>query len=145
MDSDGSVDSSFEWPWSRRTFASSEFVTTIHASTSPQALVDGPSKEWHRGPAAALIDAPSTRVLGPRAAKALTWDDNEWAYARRVVALAARIGAEWTATKREIDRHRLRTDRMSGQVLSLFWSGCSVIPERPLSGARCVAAEGGER
>jgi len=161
------------------------FLTTIHAYTSTQTLVDGPSKKWRRGRAgalsmiptttgaavattkvlphldgkldglairvpvacgsiidfvaqterevtvdtvnqafrdaansdalrgildvsddqlvsqdvigtetSALVDAPSTMVLGSHTVKVLAWYDNEWAYARRVVELAVRIGAE---------------------------------------------------
>lgn len=156
------------------------FLTTVHAYTSSQALVDAPSRKWRRGRAAAasivptttgaaiattkvlprlegrldglamrvpvpngsiidfvahterpvtresvndafrraagsdrmkgilgvsdeelvsadivgttwsaLVDAPSTMILGERAAKVLAWYDNEWAYARRVVDVAA--------------------------------------------------------
>ncbi len=159
------------------------FLTTIHAYTSTQSLVDGPSKKWRRGRAAALsmiptstgaavaatkvlphldgkldglairvpvacgsiadvvaqcerelsvdavnqafrdaasteklrgilgvteeqlvsqdiigtetsalVDASSTMVLGANTVKILAWYDNEWAYARRIVELAARIG-----------------------------------------------------
>ena len=159
-------------------------LTTIHAYTSTQALIDGPSRKWRRGRAAAvslvptttgaavattkvlphldgkldglairapvacgsiidfvaqterelsidkvnqafrdaadaeplrgilgvseeplvsqdiigtetsaLVDASSTMVLGPNTVKVLAWYDNEWAYARRVVDLAARLGS----------------------------------------------------
>ncbi len=40
----------------------------------------------------ALVDAPSTMVVGEDAAKVLAWYDNEWGYARRVVDLAAYVG-----------------------------------------------------
>jgi glyceraldehyde 3-phosphate dehydrogenase len=160
------------------------FLTTIHAYTSTQSLVDAPSKKWRRGRAAALsmiptttgaavattkvlpqldgkldglavrvpvpcgsildfvaqtereldvdvvnrsfrdaadsdalrgilavsdeglvsqdvigttysalVDAASTMVLGDHTVKVLAWYDNEWAYARRVVEIAALIGA----------------------------------------------------
>lgn len=162
----------------------SGFLTTVHAYTSTQALVDGPSRKWRRGRAAALsmiptttgaavattkvlphldgkldgmalrvpvasgsiidfvaqterelsvdavnrafrdaagtdalagilgvtdeplvsqdivgtewsalVDATSTMVIAPKTAKVLAWYDNEWAYARRVVDLAGRIGS----------------------------------------------------
>ncbi len=161
------------------------FLTTVHAYTSTQSLVDGPSKKWRRGRAAALsmiptttgaavaatkvlphldgkldglairvpvacgsiadvvahterelsvdavnqafrdaaasermrgilgiteeelvsqdivgtetsalVDASSTMVLGGNTVKVLAWYDNEWAYARRVVELAVRIGSQ---------------------------------------------------
>ena len=41
----------------------------------------------------ALVDAPSTMVLGERTAKVLAWYDNEWGYARRIVDLAAHVAA----------------------------------------------------
>ena len=155
------------------------FLTTVHAYTSSQAIVDAPSKKWRRGRAAAanivptttgaavattlvlphlegkldglamrvpvtngsiidfvantgkpvsvekvndamreaaesegmkgilgfsdeelvsqdivgseysaLVDGPSTMVLGENTAKVLAWYDNEWGYGRRVVDLA---------------------------------------------------------
>ncbi|MEZ4864954.1 MAG: type I glyceraldehyde-3-phosphate dehydrogenase [Caldilineaceae bacterium] len=39
----------------------------------------------------ALIDAPSTMVLGDHTVKVLAWYDNEWGYARRVADLAAYV------------------------------------------------------
>lgn len=41
----------------------------------------------------ALVDLPSTMVLGDRTMKVLAWYDNEWGYAQRVVDLARHIGA----------------------------------------------------
>jgi glyceraldehyde 3-phosphate dehydrogenase len=40
----------------------------------------------------AIIDAPSTMVVGPRTVKVLAWYDNEWGYACRVIDLAEYIG-----------------------------------------------------
>ena len=40
----------------------------------------------------AIIDAPSTMVVGKRTAKILAWYDNEWGYSSRVVDLAAFMG-----------------------------------------------------
>ncbi len=40
----------------------------------------------------AIIDAPSTLVVGKRTAKILAWYDNEWGYACRVIDLANYIG-----------------------------------------------------
>ena len=39
----------------------------------------------------ALVDAKSTAVLGGDTVRVLAWYDNEWAYARRVAELAAKI------------------------------------------------------
>jgi glyceraldehyde 3-phosphate dehydrogenase len=41
----------------------------------------------------ALVDAPSTMVLGEQTAKVLAWYDNEWGYAQRVVDLARYVAA----------------------------------------------------
>ncbi|NMC32315.1 MAG: type I glyceraldehyde-3-phosphate dehydrogenase [Veillonellaceae bacterium] len=40
----------------------------------------------------AIIDAPSTMVVGKRTAKILAWYDNEWGYSCRVIDLAAFMG-----------------------------------------------------
>jgi glyceraldehyde 3-phosphate dehydrogenase len=42
-------------------------------------------------PLSALVDAPSTMVVGDHTAKVLAFYDNEWGYARRVVDLAAYV------------------------------------------------------
>lgn len=39
----------------------------------------------------ALVDLPSTMLLGDRTVKIVAWYDNEWAYARRVVDLALHV------------------------------------------------------
>jgi len=44
----------------------------------------------------ALVNAPSTMVLGEHTAKVLDWYDNEWGYARRVVDLAAYVARKTT-------------------------------------------------
>ena len=41
----------------------------------------------------ALVDLPSTMVLGDHTAKVIAWYDNEWGYARRVVDLASHMAA----------------------------------------------------
>ncbi len=38
-----------------------------------------------------IFDAVSTRMLGPRRVRVLSWYDNEWGYSNRVVDLAARM------------------------------------------------------
>lgn len=40
----------------------------------------------------AIIDAPSTMVVGKRTAKILAWYDNEWGYSCRVIDLASFMG-----------------------------------------------------
>ncbi|MFZ6030114.1 MAG: type I glyceraldehyde-3-phosphate dehydrogenase [Chloroflexota bacterium] len=165
------------------------FLTTVHAYTSSQSLVDAPSKKWRRGRAAAisivptttgaaisttlvlpqlegkidglairvpvvtgsvsdfvahtvrpvsvegvneafrtaaaterlkgilgvsdeelvsadivgsrysaLLDAPSTMVLGDRTVKVLAWYDNEWGYSQRVVDITAYLGKRLETT-----------------------------------------------
>ena len=39
-----------------------------------------------------ILDAPSTMVIGERSAKVLSWYDNEWGYACRVVDLIRHVG-----------------------------------------------------
>ena len=47
----------------------------------------------------AIIDAPSTLVVGERTAKILAWYDNEWGYSCRVLDLAAHIGKTLSTTQ----------------------------------------------
>jgi len=42
-------------------------------------------------PHSSVFDALSTRMVGPRQARVLSWYDNEWGYSNRVVDLAARL------------------------------------------------------
>ncbi|MCI0652035.1 MAG: type I glyceraldehyde-3-phosphate dehydrogenase [Planctomycetes bacterium] len=44
-------------------------------------------------PHSAIVDAPSTMVLGERMVKLLVWYDNEWGYASRLCDLARILGA----------------------------------------------------
>ena len=44
-------------------------------------------------PHSAVIDAPSTMMLGRRVAKVLAWYDNEWGYSARLVDLAKHMAA----------------------------------------------------
>lgn len=39
-----------------------------------------------------IVDAPSTMVIGERTAKVLSWYDNEWGYASRLIDFAVRLG-----------------------------------------------------
>lgn len=41
----------------------------------------------------AIVDAPSTMVIGEKMIKVLAWYDNEWGYSRRTLDLAAYMGA----------------------------------------------------
>ena len=43
-------------------------------------------------PHSSILDAPSTRVMDGNFAKLLSWYDNEWGYASRVVDLALLMG-----------------------------------------------------
>jgi glyceraldehyde 3-phosphate dehydrogenase len=42
----------------------------------------------------AIVDAPSTMVIGDRFAKVLAWYDNEWGYACRTADVAAYIAGK---------------------------------------------------
>lgn len=50
------------------------------------------SIDFQTDPHSAIIDMPSTKVVGGRAAQILSWYDNEWGYAMRVTEMAIRIG-----------------------------------------------------
>ena len=43
-------------------------------------------------PHSSILDAPSTRVMDGNFAKLLSWYDNEWGYASRIVDLALLMG-----------------------------------------------------
>ena len=47
------------------------------------------SSDFKGNPASAILDAPSTMVLGGNMVKVLAWYDNEWGYSCRVADLAA--------------------------------------------------------
>lgn len=47
----------------------------------------------------AIVDAPTTMVVGERTAKILAWYDNEWGYSCRVLDLAAHIGQMLATTE----------------------------------------------
>jgi glyceraldehyde 3-phosphate dehydrogenase len=44
-------------------------------------------------PHSSIFDALSTRMVGPREVRVLSWYDNEWGYSNRVVDLASKLGA----------------------------------------------------
>jgi glyceraldehyde 3-phosphate dehydrogenase len=47
-------------------------------------------------PHASIVDAPSTMMVGDRLLKVLSWYDNEWGYAARLVDFAKRLGAKYS-------------------------------------------------
>ena len=50
------------------------------------------SVDFLGNPHSSILDAANTRVMGGNFAKVLTWYDNEWGYASRVVDLALKVG-----------------------------------------------------
>jgi glyceraldehyde 3-phosphate dehydrogenase len=50
------------------------------------------SIDFRGNPHSSILDAESTKVMGGRFAKVLSWYDNEWGYASRVVDLALLMG-----------------------------------------------------
>jgi glyceraldehyde 3-phosphate dehydrogenase len=91
------------------------FMTTVHAYTGDQMLLDGPHKDLRRARSAAasivkystdpivsrdvigdsascVFDSPLTQASGTLA-KVFGWYDNEWGYACRLADLAALVGA----------------------------------------------------
>jgi glyceraldehyde 3-phosphate dehydrogenase len=51
------------------------------------------SIDFQTDPHSSIVDAPSTKVVGGRAAQILAWYDNEWGYAMRVTEMALRLGS----------------------------------------------------
>ena len=45
------------------------------------------SVDFVGNPHSSILDAPSTKVIGNRLVKVLSWYDNEWGYSVRVVDL----------------------------------------------------------
>ncbi len=50
------------------------------------------SIDFQTDPHSSIIDAPSTKVIGGKAAQILSWYDNEWGYAMRVTEMTLRMG-----------------------------------------------------
>ena len=50
------------------------------------------SIDFRGNPHSSILDAPSTKVMGGKFAKVLSWYDNEWGYSCRVVDLALLMG-----------------------------------------------------
>ena len=78
-------------------------VETLNAAMKQAA--DGPMKgvlqycdeplvsiDFRGNPHSSILDAANTRVMGGNFAKVLTWYDNEWGYASRLVDLALKVG-----------------------------------------------------
>lgn len=51
------------------------------------------SIDFQTDPHSSIIDGPSTKVVGGKAAQILSWYDNEWGYAMRVTEMAIRVGS----------------------------------------------------
>jgi glyceraldehyde 3-phosphate dehydrogenase len=51
------------------------------------------SKDYEGDDRSSVVDALSTTVIGGRMAKVLAWYDNEWAFSKRLVDLAAYVGS----------------------------------------------------
>ena len=62
-----------------------------HASALPNGNVQIFDNGMHRrgNPRSAIVDLGQTRVSGAKLVKVLTWFDNEWAYANRMLDVAA--------------------------------------------------------
>jgi len=50
------------------------------------------SIDYNHSAVSSTVDAEMTKVLDKRLAKVLSWYDNEWGYAARLVDLAAKVG-----------------------------------------------------
>jgi len=50
------------------------------------------SIDFRGNPHSSILDAMNTRVMDGNFAKVLSWYDNEWGYASRVVDLALKMG-----------------------------------------------------
>jgi glyceraldehyde-3-phosphate dehydrogenase/erythrose-4-phosphate dehydrogenase len=50
------------------------------------------SCDFNHDPRSSIVDAGQTRVSGKRLVKVLTWFDNEWGYANRMLDVAAHWG-----------------------------------------------------
>ena len=83
------------------------YMTTVHAYTGDQNLLDGPHKDPRRarsaaevdaafkaaGAAGPLFDAELTQAAG-RLVKVFGWYDNEWGYTARLVDLTRLVVAQ---------------------------------------------------
>jgi D-erythrose 4-phosphate dehydrogenase len=67
--------------------ARSRFAGVLGYTTEPLASCD-----FNHDPRSSIVDASQTRVSGRRLVKVLTWFDNEWGYANRMLDVAAHWG-----------------------------------------------------
>ena len=68
--------------------AASKELKNIFAVSEDQCV----SIDFQTDPHSSIIDAPSTKVIGGKAAQILSWYDNEWGYAMRVTEMTIRMG-----------------------------------------------------
>ena len=52
------------------------------------------SRDFNRNPASCVADLTQTRIVGKRMAKTMAWYDNEWAFAQRMLDIAALMAAD---------------------------------------------------
>jgi glyceraldehyde 3-phosphate dehydrogenase len=71
-----------------RKAAAGPLAGILHVCDDPCVSID-----FQGNPHSSILDAPQTNVMDGRFAKLVSWYDNEWGYACRVVDLAARIAA----------------------------------------------------
>ena len=57
------------------------------------------SCDFNHDPRSSIVDASQTRVSGRRLVKVLTWFDNEWGYANRMLDVASYWGGLVTAER----------------------------------------------
>lgn len=70
-----------------RKAAAGPLAGILHVSDEPLVSID-----FRGNPHSSILDAEYTKVMGNRFAKVLSWYDNEWGYASRVVDLAVLMG-----------------------------------------------------
>lgn len=70
-----------------RAAARSDFNGVLGFTTEPLASCD-----FNHDPRSSIVDASQTRVSGKRLVKVLTWFDNEWGYANRMLDVASYWG-----------------------------------------------------
>jgi len=85
----------------------SKSTSTEEVNAAFQKAADGPLKgilgyeerplvstDFKADPRSSILDAPSTEVIGGTLVKVLSWYDNEWGYACRLVELAEYVGSK---------------------------------------------------
>ncbi len=71
-----------------RSASDSAYNGVLGYTTEPLASCD-----FNHDPRSSIVDASQTRVSGGQLVKVLTWFDNEWAYANRMLDVAAWWGS----------------------------------------------------